>query len=78
MAATWNSTVFVFKGEDGHDYVSAALPSGVIDASRIQLFQASGPYMPIGWPKPQKVDNAEEWMRDLQTKGFSFRSTTFQ
>lgn len=63
----------VFKGEDGQDYVATAMPTGVTDASQVRLFQASGPYMPLGWPKPEKVGDVVGWMEGLRQKGFTFQ-----
>lgn len=73
----WSSTLFVFKDEDGQDHVSTALPKGgVFEASEVRVFQASGPYLPVGFPKPELVGNASEWMADLRKKGFAFAPST--
>jgi hypothetical protein len=63
--------LFVFADSTGQEWVSAALP-GSADASAIRRFRASGPYMPIGWPKPTQVGNASAWMADHENKGFTF------
>jgi hypothetical protein len=64
----WQGKLYVFKGEDGRDYVSAALPTERV----IEAYQASGPYMPISWPKPAFVGDVSNWMDGLRKKGFSF------
>jgi hypothetical protein len=77
MTSHWSSKIFVFKDEHGQDYVSTALPTGgVFDASQVRVYQASGPYMPIDFPKPELVRNATEWMADLKKRGFAFEPST--
>ena len=73
MTSFWSSDLFVFKDEGGQGYVSAALPIGVVvPASAIHRYRATGPYMPIGWPKPTKVDDPAAWMAERRNEGFAF------
>lgn len=67
----WRCPLYVFKDKHGQQYISVTVPADD-DVTDLRLFQASGPYMPIGFPKPALVDDAAEWMAGLKEKGFSF------
>jgi hypothetical protein len=72
--SSWSSVLFVFSDSQGREYVSTAMPTGLVcERSQLRAFQAAGPYMPIGWPKPQLVGNASHWMECYQARGFSFQ-----
>ncbi len=60
------------SSNQGQDYVATALPTGIIEGSQVQVYQASGPYMPVGFPKPELVGDASKWMADLTKRGFTF------
>ena len=69
----WNSDLFVYSNAHGEQFISAALPTGmVIPASALKCYRASGPYMPISFPAPTLVDDAAEWMAEKVKEGFEF------
>lgn len=68
----WRSKLFVFRDNLGQDHISLSLPTGE-SVSFVRLFQASGPYMPIGLPKLALVGDAAKWMAQQEKKGFSFK-----
>ena len=68
----WNSVLIVYRDEQGQEYVTVSLPQGRVNQSEIRVFQANGPYMPLGMPEPKAVENADRWMADLTEIGFTF------
>jgi hypothetical protein len=75
--AQWTSKLFVFADEHGQECIATALPA-VFEKLKIRVFQAAGPYVPIGWPRPAAVGNASEWMKDLEAKGFRFEPSSVE
>jgi hypothetical protein len=73
----WNGKLFVFKSRDGEEYVIPSL-SVLFEKLQVRVFQASGPYMPVGWPKPAVVSDASEWMAKLQEEGFRFEPSSVE
>jgi hypothetical protein len=72
-ASKWKCRLLVFQDNDGKEYVSAGTRSGVTGPMfNLRQFDAEGPYMPIGFPKTKLVPSANSWMKDLESKGFSF------
>ncbi len=77
MPSYWSSKIIVFMDEQGQDYVSTTLPmGGVIPATQIRVYQARGPYMPTGYPKPELVGDAAAWMAALTKRGYTFELST--
>jgi len=73
MASQWSSDLFVYSNAEGQEFISAALPAGiVIPATALKRYRASGPYMPISWPAPTEVSDASMWMAEKQKEGFAF------
>jgi hypothetical protein len=75
--AQWNGKIFVVKNQDGEEWVIPSL-SVLFEKLQVRAFQASGPYMPIGWPKAAQVGNASEWMANLQAEGFRFEPSSVE
>lgn len=72
VAVSWTGQLFVFSRDDGKYEVGITLPSGVVDASRLQVFNGNGPYPPTGFPGTVTVDDLGGWMAQQQKAGFSF------
>lgn len=69
----WSSEFFVFSDGEGQQYVSAALPTGMlIAASALMRYRATGPHMPVSWPEPTAVDDAALWIAEREKEGFTF------
>lgn len=73
--AAFNGPVWLFVGNDGNEYVSLALPYPMSSEQAV-CFNASGPYLPLGFPRPTQVPNLAQWLRDRQNEGFSFTQAT--
>ncbi len=68
----WTGKLYVYQDERAQEYVSAANPSAQgIDKSKIRAFQVQGPFVPVGWPKPVPVPNANQWLDELRKRGFA-------
>jgi hypothetical protein len=68
----WSGKLYVFKGEDGQDHISAAQPTGV-SKTHLRAYQLSGPFIPLSQNRDVPVGNALKWLDDLQSLGFKVR-----
>jgi hypothetical protein len=72
VATSWSGQLFVIPRSDGKFDVYTMLPTGVVDASSVRVYDSTGPYPPTGFPGTLTVDDIDAWMAKQQQTGFSF------
>lgn len=72
MATSWSGKLIVIPRDDGKFEVGITLPTGEVDASKVRVYDGSGPYPPTGFPGIVTVDDIDAWMVKQQQAGFSF------
>lgn len=69
IASSWSGKLVVTRGDDGKHDFGITLPSGIIDASRVSVYDGTGP---TGFPGTVAVDDISAWMEQRKQAGFSF------
>jgi hypothetical protein len=72
MATSWSGKLFVLFGTDGNYRVGITAPVGVTDASKVAVYEGTGPFPPTGFPEPIVVPDLQAWLIDQHKRGFRF------
>jgi hypothetical protein len=77
MSAYWKGKLIIWRDERGQFFASDALPQGsIIGAESAWFYEASGPWMPSGFPGPVRIAEPSAWLDKLLDDGFMIRDTT--
>jgi hypothetical protein len=76
MASSWSGRVYAIRGDDGKYHVGITLPTGMIAASRLSVFDGTGPYPPTGFPGTIAVDDLDAWSAEQRKAGITLTPGT--
>ncbi len=76
MASSWSGKVYVVMGNDGKYHIGITLPPGALASGQVQIFDATGPRPPTGFPEMLTVDDPDAWLAQHRQAGFCFKPTT--
>lgn len=62
--------LFVIKRDDARYDVGITLPTGILDASKVWVYDGLGPYPPTGFPGSVIVDDIDDWLAKHRQAGF--------
>jgi hypothetical protein len=76
MASSWSGKLVVIAGVDGKHHVGITLPTRSIPGNRFQVYDATGPYPPTGFPDTVAIDDLTSWLDQKRREGFTFTLST--
>ena len=75
---SFHGSVWVFLNDLERHCVSLPLPlrAGIVRSDRVTRLDATGPYLPMGPGEIKVVSDIQQWLGEMQKRGFRFTQPT--